>query len=68
MVVEAEWPGYIGTEPKGENGFGYDPLFIVGEGSRTAAELSAQEKNNLSHRGQAVRKLMEVFPKWQLEN
>ncbi|MCC9803785.1 hypothetical protein LZU30_00890, partial [Streptococcus agalactiae] len=31
-------------------------------------ELSAQEKNNLSHRGQAVRKLMEVFPKWQLEN
>ncbi|WP_165694496.1 nucleoside-triphosphate diphosphatase [Streptococcus agalactiae] len=68
LVVEAEWPGYIGTEPKGENGFGYDPLFIVGEGSRTAAELSAQEKNNLSHRGQAVRKLMEVFPKWQLEN
>ncbi|WP_159545065.1 nucleoside-triphosphate diphosphatase [Streptococcus halichoeri] len=65
LVVEAEWPGYIATEPKGDNGFGYDPLFIVGEGERHAAELSAEEKNRLSHRGQAVRKLMEVFPAWQ---
>lgn len=65
LVVEADWPGYIGMEPKGSNGFGYDPLFIVGESGKTAAELSAQEKNDISHRGQAVKKLMEVFPAWQ---
>ena len=64
LVVEAQWAGYIATEAKGENGFGYDPLFIVGETGRHAAELSAKEKNTISHRGQAVKKLMEVFPKW----
>lgn len=67
LVVEADWSGYIGTEAKGEAGFGYDPLFLVGETGRTAAELSAEEKNAISHRGQAVKKLMEVFPAWQNE-
>lgn len=66
LVVTADWAGYIAFEPKGENGFGYDPLFLVGEGDQTAAQLSDQEKNSQSHRGQAVKKLMEVFPKWQL--
>lgn len=66
LVVSAEWEGYIAFEPKGENGFGYDPLFLVGETGQTAAQLSAAEKNQQSHRGQAVKKLMEVFPKWQL--
>lgn len=65
LVVEADWPGYIAHEPKGENGFGYDPLFLVGESGQTAAELSMEEKNEQSHRAQAVRKLMEVFPAWQ---
>lgn len=65
LVVEADWEGYIGVEPRGENGFGYDPLFLVGHTGRTAAELSAEEKNAQSHRGQAVKKLMEVFPQWQ---
>ncbi|AHY16273.1 nucleoside-triphosphate diphosphatase [Streptococcus iniae] len=65
LVVEADWPGYIAFQPKGENGFGYDPLFIVGETGKHSAELSSQEKNALSHRGQAVKKLVEVFPKWQ---
>ncbi|MBA2796435.1 nucleoside-triphosphate diphosphatase [Streptococcus porcinus] len=65
LVVEADWPGYIAFQPKGNHGFGYDPLFIVGETGRHAAELEAEEKNQLSHRGQAVRKLMEVFPSWQ---
>ena len=50
---------------KGDNGFGYDPLFLVGNTGKTAAELSAEEKNEQSHRGQAVKKLMEVFPAWQ---
>ncbi|EHJ51809.1 nucleoside-triphosphate diphosphatase [Streptococcus macacae] len=64
LVVEADWPGYIALEPRGENGFGYDPLFIVGETGKTSAELTAQEKNEISHRGQAVKKLMEAFPAW----
>ena len=65
LVVEADWPGYIAHEPKGENGFGYDPLFLVGETGKTSAELTMEEKNEQSHRAQAVRKLMEVFPAWQ---
>lgn len=65
LVVETDWPGYIATEAKGDNGFGYDPLFMVGETGRHAAELTAEEKNNISHRGLAVKKLMEAFPVWQ---
>ena len=65
LVVEADWPGYINFEPKGENGFGYDPLFLVGETGKTSAELTVEEKNEQSHRAQAVKKLMEVFPAWQ---
>ena len=65
LVVEADWPGYIAHEPKGENGFGYDPLFLVGETGKTSAELTIEEKNAQSHRAQAVQKLMEVFPAWQ---
>ena len=65
LVVEADWSGYIDFAPKGNNGFGYDPLFLVGETGKTAAELSNHEKNIISHRGQAVKKLMEVFPAWQ---
>lgn len=65
LVVEADWEGYIGTEPRGENGFGYDPLFLVGESEKTSAELSLEEKNQLSHRAKALEKLMEAFPKWQ---
>lgn len=48
------WEGSIGREPRGENGFGYDPIFRTGEG-RSGAELSATEKDAVSHRGQAVR-------------
>ena len=65
LVVEADWPGYIAHEPKGENGFGYDPLFLIGETGKTSAELTIEEKNSQSHRAQAVQKLMEVFPAWQ---
>ncbi|MGT2958606.1 non-canonical purine NTP pyrophosphatase [Streptococcus bovimastitidis] len=65
LVVEADWPGYIAFQPKGENGFGYDPLFIVGETGKHSAELSAEEKNSISHRGLAFKKLVEEFPSWQ---
>lgn len=65
LVVEADWPGYINFEPKGENGFGYDSLFLVGETGKTSAQLTLEEKNQQSHRALAVKKLVEVFPAWQ---
>ncbi|HFI0235514.1 TPA: nucleoside-triphosphate diphosphatase [Streptococcus suis] len=65
LVVEADWAGYIGMDMRGENGFGYDPLFLVGETGKTSAELALDEKNSISHRAQALEKLMEAFPKWQ---
>ena len=65
LVVEADWQGYINFEPKGENGFGYDPLFLVGETGKSSAELTLEEKNSQSHRALAVKKLLEVFPSWQ---
>jgi XTP/dITP diphosphohydrolase len=55
--------GSIITEPRGLGGFGYDPVFQVEETSRTLAELSAEEKNNISHRGHAIRKLMDYLQK-----
>lgn len=54
VIAEAAWEGRIGREPRGAGGFGFDPLFIVDGDCRTAAELSAQEKNRVSHRGQAL--------------
>lgn len=64
LVVEADWPGYIAFDLKGDNGFGYDPLFLVGETGRRSAELSLEEKNQQSHRALALNKLLEAFPKW----
>lgn len=57
LICEGEWEGHIGFSPKGEGGFGYDPLFIVDASGKTAAELTADVKNRLSHRGQALREL-----------
>ncbi|HFI0256842.1 TPA: nucleoside-triphosphate diphosphatase [Streptococcus suis] len=65
LVVEADWEGFIGMELRGENGFGYDPLFLVGETGKTSAELTLEEKNQISHRAQALEKLVEAFPVWQ---
>jgi XTP/dITP diphosphohydrolase len=58
VVCQASWEGRIGRLPRGEGGFGYDPLFLVGAGPRTAAELDAEHKNRSSHRGQALRALV----------
>jgi XTP/dITP diphosphohydrolase len=54
VIAEASWEGHISREPRGAGGFGFDPLFIVDEDGHTAAEMSAQEKNRVSHRGQAL--------------
>ena len=55
--------GIIGYEVKGENGFGYDPIFFVSEKGRYMAELSAEEKNAISHRGKALGKMKELLKK-----
>lgn len=65
LVVEADWEGYIGFEARGEHGFGYDPLFLVGDTGQTSAELPLEEKNKISHRAKALEKLLEAFPVWQ---
>ena len=54
LVVRGTVEGIIGYEEKGENGFGYDPLLLVGETGKTSAELTMEEKNAQSHRAQAV--------------
>lgn len=64
LVVEADWPGRIARIPQGDNGFGYDPLFFVPEFNKTAAEMTAAEKNEVSHRAKAVKKLEKVWQKW----
>lgn len=57
-VVRGEWRGSIVREPRGENGFGYDPIFRPEGEERTAAELSAEEKDAQSHRGRALAQLV----------
>ncbi|GAB2731757.1 RdgB/HAM1 family non-canonical purine NTP pyrophosphatase [Salinifilum aidingensis] len=57
-VVRGEWRGRIIREPRGENGFGYDPVFVPDGETRTSAELSPEEKDAESHRGRALRALL----------
>lgn len=61
LIAEGRWHGEIVAEPRGSNGFGYDPHFFVPELQRTAAELAPEEKNALSHRGRALRRLVELL-------
>jgi len=59
VIAVGTWPGQILDAPHGDGGFGYDPLFFVPELQRSAAELGADEKARLSHRGRALRSLMQ---------
>ncbi|GGK69902.1 RdgB/HAM1 family non-canonical purine NTP pyrophosphatase [Nocardia camponoti] len=57
-VVRGEWPGVIGTEPAGDGGFGYDPLFYPDGGTGSAGQLTPAEKDAVSHRGRALAQLL----------
>lgn len=59
VIAEGRWHGEIIDAPRGENGFGYDPYFLVPEYGKTGAELDADTKNAISHRGQALRDLVD---------
>lgn len=61
IICQASWEGSLTTEPKGENGFGYDPIFNVPEMGCTAAELDPATKNSLSHRGKALAQLAKAL-------
>jgi len=63
IITQGIWDGYVITEPRGENGFGYDPMFYVPTYDCTSAELSSDIKNQLSHRGQALRKMVNKIGK-----
>ncbi|HEX2648602.1 MAG TPA: RdgB/HAM1 family non-canonical purine NTP pyrophosphatase [Burkholderiales bacterium] len=61
LVAAAEWHGEIATAPRGTGGFGYDPLFWLPALGQTSAELEPAHKNRISHRGQALAKLLELL-------
>jgi XTP/dITP diphosphohydrolase len=63
VICERPWPGRIARDRRGSNGFGYDPVFIVPSLGLTAAELAPEQKNELSHRGQALRALLAALPR-----
>lgn len=58
VIAQGTWEGRILSAPRGTGGFGYDPLFRLPDADRSAAELSPDQKNRLSHRGQALRALV----------
>ena len=58
LICEGRWEGVIASAPRGEDGFGYDPVFLPRGDTRSAAELPPAEKNRLSHRGQAFNALL----------
>lgn len=59
LICQAHWEGMLIDSPRGAGGFGYDPIFLLPQLNLTAAELAADQKNRLSHRGQALRALVE---------
>ena len=66
LVVRGTVEGIIGYEEKGENGFGYDPIFYLPERGCTTAELPPEEKNSISHRGNALRLMKELLERERL--
>ena len=60
-MVRQTMEGYIDTEEKGSNGFGYDPIFFLKEYGCTSAEIPMEEKNKISHRGKAFREIVKYL-------
>ena len=58
IIIQRGWEGEIMREKSGENGFGYDPIFYVPTHKKSSAELSSEQKNNISHRGKALQALL----------
>ena len=61
LIAEGLWHGEIARAPRGSNGFGYDPLFLLPALGKTAAELDPVEKNRISHRALALKRLLELL-------
>lgn len=61
LTAEGHMPGFIAHEPCGENGFGYDPVLFLPEYGKSVAQLTPEEKNKISHRGQALRRLADRY-------
>ncbi|MFT4997600.1 MAG: XTP/dITP diphosphohydrolase [Chitinophagales bacterium] len=62
LICQGTWEGLIGTEFVGDNGFGYDPLFFIPNLNLSSAQLAPEQKNKLSHRGQAITQLVTKLP------
>ncbi|UTW05515.1 RdgB/HAM1 family non-canonical purine NTP pyrophosphatase (plasmid) [Amphritea atlantica] len=62
LICQGSWEGQILPLPQGENGFGYDPLFLVPGLDIASAQLPPEQKNKISHRGQAVQQLIRMIP------
>lgn len=65
FTVKGTCDGYIGFAPQGTNGFGYDPLFFLPEYNMTTAQLDPDEKNKISHRGKALKAMVEKLKKYE---
>jgi len=61
LICEGVWEGRIARKPAGDGGFGYDPLFVALDSGVTAASLSSEQKNRVSHRGKALRRLVSML-------
>jgi len=62
IAIVSDWAeGLLATEPRGTNGFGYDPVFLFPDGRRTYAQVTSDEKNAASHRGKAFRRLLDAL-------
>ncbi len=67
IVTRGTMEGVIAKEPKGENGFGYDPILYLPQLSKSSAELTDEEKNSISHRGEALEKLKKELVKYLIQ-
>lgn len=65
LIAQGIWQGEILTEPRGDGGFGYDPLFLDAKTGKTGAELTMDIKNRISHRGHALRDMVHLIEKLQ---